>query len=514
MTRFQRTFLGIAFGAILALLLQPASRAVLAAATRSVPVDFMTEAFKNARRALPNPSTKVGAATWLIEAAERIQSRAFLSDKELRTVIDIADKGARSEVDNAFWLQMHAVLLDRAGEHVKAMDSWRRAANCVSYNDHQSEILSQARDDLATRFGGLMSWQSAVVYTLRSDAAAEVADRFGRSVIRHSTLETSDGVDRRYLTLINADLLRIGSRSVVIAKRASDLLEICTYPPDLVGDQSPKRLHLGAVKILESLRSRGRNDLAKRADRAFRENDSWRYYLFTRVNIPEATRLNSFQSILVATVPFSFAVVGIIGLVIFGMASFMPLERPVASTKAVIISSAAVLSMLILALISSSWLLGLATGAAVLFQLANPKNTRSHAPEDLGPFYRLVTFSLSLFIVLILEIYVISLLAPTRMVLYAMPITTELTSTREAAAGVLGLTISLYLLCVPMWSFVSRVSSWHVLRMSMRRLGQYLAGAAIVLIACSSLASVQIESQLRQTWQQAVANEPNYYLTH
>ena len=511
MTRLQRTLLGIVLGTFLTLLANPVSREIL---TNSIGVrisDRGLSALVEAHKPLPNPTTPADASAWLIEAAQRIRSGAKLTATELATVTKSAENGAKREQENGFWLQMQAVLQDRAGNKELAYRTWERASNCLTYNDHQSEILLDNVRSLRSRFGANMSWLYAVVYPQRADAVVDVTDRFGRSVVRKSQTDSPDGVDRRYVTLINADLVRVGSRSIAIARRASDLLEICTYPGDMVGEQSPKRLHLGAVKILVSLRSRGRTTEAARADRAFRENDSWRFYRLSSINAQELALYDSLESVLVSTLPVSFALVSVLGAIIFLVTQAMPKARPQSRKKVVAISVAALFLLLLLSVISTSWLLGAATGAAVLFQLANPRNTRSSAPDDLGPFYRLVTFSLSLLIAVLSTVYFVSIMTPTRAVFYSVQFPVDLHTTREAAAGVLGLSLSLYMLCVPMWSFVARVSSWHVLRMSLKRLGQYVAVFSLLAMAASTLVSVRLESQLKKSWREIVGNEPNYY---
>lgn len=512
MTGYSRTLIGIGVGAVATLLIHPVSRAVILGPMRAISAENAAATLDSNPDRLPPPSTRERASAWIQEACERIRSGHSLSNSELTTVLGIAEAGGKRESENAYWFQMQAVFASQMKNRDRALRAWTRSAACLTYNDFQSTQLLASRAALGSLSGRDSAWQYAYVYPKRSDSCALLTEQFARSVIADTDYDSLDGIRMRYVTIVNADLLRIGSRWMPITSRASDLVELATYPADLMTKQTPKNLHLGKVRLLDSLRRHQMVTEYARIDHALNDSEAWRYMILREAS-EEMVQFNTLRACAIGTIPTSLFCTAVIGAcVLIGHALLQAFPLKNAFTLPVI-AAVALISGLAMYGISGYWLSALTLSLSVLFLSASPKNLRSHPPSDIGPLYRLTTFSLSAVMALGITAYVACLLTPTRLLFPVVYPGFEIDSVRNAIGGAIGLTLCIYLLCNPLWAFVVRIGTPYLIRLSLLRLGAYLSVGCLAGTIIATVIVVPSDRDLSSTWAKIVANEPNFYLT-
>ena len=512
MTRFTRTLVGIGVGALVTLLAHPISRAILLSPMRGISISHAYGTVDTNLERLPEPETREGASAWIQDASDRILNGRSVSPRELDTILKIAQAGGKREPENAFWFQMQAVFGSQLNRRADAIAAWKRASNCISYNDFQSSRLLASREQLAKLQGMDSAWQFAFLYPQRSDAFAVLTERFARSIIAVADYDSTDGIDLRFVTIINADLLRTGSRWIPIANLASDLIEISTYPADMMSKPTPKNLHLGKVRVLDSLRRNQRTSEFVRTDRALYENEAWRYMVLRR-DTEDQIQILSTKAAIVAGAPTGLFCAFLVGaFVLYGRMLLAKLPEKESFEKLSIVI-ATILGGLVMYFLCRYWLSAVTLSLSILFLIASPKNQRTHPPEDVGPLYRLTTFSLSLFLAVCISAYFACMLSPVRISMATLHPEFDIDVIRNAIGGAIGLALCIFLLCNPLWAFVVRVSTPHMIRLSFLRLGTYLTFACLIATIVATVLAIPVDRSLSRTWHDLIANEPNYYLS-
>lgn len=511
MTRAIRVLIGVLVGAVLAMFGHPATRGILLTPVRRVDSASAVSCFLIAQEKPPEPTSLSSASLWVHEASERIRLSRPISRSELLTVREIADNASRKQPDNAFWRQATAVMDDRLDDRKRAADEWRAGARCLTYNDFQSELLQTGVRALARRQGYAESWQLAFAYSLRSDAFAQCVYTLGQRLLQR-TDAGSDALDLRYATIVNADLMRAGSRGLAIAQRSSDLIELTTYPQaEVSAVRRPKRLHLGKVRLLDALRAANRRNDYRRVEQAFIENEAWREILLKPGATAQIDEL-AIRAMTAAAIPFSFFIVGVVAslyLLVVTRSWKWPMKERI-DPRWIVAWGAAI--ALVGAAATHYWLVAASLMGSVLFLMGSPKNRRSHPPDDMGPLYRLTTFSLSLAIGFGWIAYVAIGLPSTSIAFPTTSFQFDLHYVRDAIGGSIAFAFCIQCLVVPIWAFVVRVATPHLLHLSCKRLGMYVAVLGIGGSILAAVAAVAEEKKLISDWTQIVANEPLYYL--
>lgn len=503
--------IGVFVGAVLTMFGHPATRGIMLAPVRRIDSAEALACFLISQDKPPEPSSLINAALWVHEACERIRLHRPVSKSELITVREIADSAAKKQPDNAFWRQATAVMNDQLGDRTGAAAKWRMGARCLTYNDFQSDVLQLGVRTLAQRQGYAESWQYAFAYELRSDAVAQCVYSLGQRLLQDADAGT-DALDLRYATIVNADLMRAGSRGLAIAQRASDLIELTTYPQaDVSAVRRPKRLHLGKVRLLDSLRAANRRIDYIRVEQAFIENEAWREILLKPGATSEIDEL-TIRSIVAASIPFSFFIVGVLAslyLLLVTRSWKWPLKERIDPPW--IVTWAAAIAV-VGAAATHYWLVAASLMGSVLFLMGSPKNRRSHPPDDMGPLYRLTTFSLSLAIGFGWVAYVAVGLTSTHLAFPTTSLQFDLRYVRDAIGGAIAFAFCIQCLVAPIWAFVVRVATPHLLHLSAKRLGMYVAVLGIGGSILAAVTSVAEEKKLMADWTKIVANEPLYHL--
>ena len=251
MTPAQRAWLGAALGAILTLALHPLSRPYITSVFvlrappglrfRDEPTtanghqpDLLDSPLPQAYPpVLFRPQNRFDASVWLQVAAEKLIHHVRFQPDEIPNVIQVSRAASDSEPDNAFWLQMEAVFLREHNELAEAKRVWLRASHCASWNDLQTSYLSDLGNKLAANTQSDFAWQWAFVYYLRSTAAARAIANFARAINPSAGLGTDSGLQLRYATLVNGELLRKGSRNLEVGQIGATMMEIASHPPGL-----------------------------------------------------------------------------------------------------------------------------------------------------------------------------------------------------------------------------------------------------------------------------------------
>lgn len=510
MNALGRALLGALFGALLTLFIHPASRPFLLATARRVPFAQLDRCI-DANDVPPAPPHDLQSASmWIQLANQRMVSRPDLRPREYETMIEIADRAALLDRENAFWLQEKAVFLAASGHAAEARQVWDLAARQRYWNDYQSNRLLAARDRLIRQTGSTQAWQLAYVYHQRSVAPALIIERYARQILLQTRFDQPEDVHLRYVTLANGNLMRLGSRSVTTGSHAANIVELAAYPPDLVRTPSPKRLLTAQNQFLSRMTKLGMVDEAANARKAFSLNESWRpliEYHEPEKFIQEQTAWAIVSGTLIGAAGCT-ALVGL-GFYVIGLVAtrFFAERRQVGVAAAAGIAIA--LAVVAVQFTHDLWA-GLVSALAGAFLLVTPNHPRKVRPEDLGPLFTFVILVMASLMVASVGAYVIAH-SPTGATL--LP---ELTVPVEyyASSLLLGLAaifLTLVVVAAPIWALVQRLETPHVLGLALRKLGVYMAVGSLVAGIVMGPLAVYFDRQVSETLMQLVENEPVYF---
>lgn len=513
MTPLLRAFWGAAIGAIATLALHPVSRPYLTQLFVGAHEGLFAEPGSSQSGSLPPPTDLVGASVWAQMASSRMLSKEPLTPKEQSSVLKILDAAARKDSDNAYWKQMEAVVLSDQGNMNLALQAWKRAARCQSWNDYQSERLLKERERIATATSGRQSWVLSYVYFCRSTASSVLIERFGRSTLSLAGLESVRGLDLRYQTLLNGYLLRQGSRSMPVGLHGANLVDLASYPGSLLAIQSPKKLLLAQLAYYNSLMALDTDEAhskARRATELFRDNDGWRY-LTQRQPFEENATWMTLVSLFSASLPGAFVVCSAFGIIIWvcgsafgqGRAKVLPIWGVVLTALA---------TGFVTAIVSKVDIAGVAVGLAVAFLSFGPDRGRSSSSPDPGPLFGLVMWVMAITFGAVTSAVLLGASLPARQLATKVEIPGDFVANQPMYFGLSALVFALFLMVAPLWGLVQRHSTATMLGLSLRRFGGILALGAITLTIIATPLAVFVDRGIERTLEQLVANEPLYYL--
>lgn len=513
MTRGRRALAGAALGALVTLLLHPVSRPFLLEFTESTTgsaVEYCLD--RNESQPAP-PKDLLGASQWVQLALERsIDDKSALRPGESQTVLGILDNAIRLDPDNAFWKQAKAVLLAENGDAEGAKTLWLRASLATQWNDYQSDRLMLSRDRIAGTTGAMQAWQLAYVYQQRSLMSVQAIDRFARNLIADAEPTTEEGLNIRYATLMNGNLIRIGARSVAIGKIGAGLVDLTTYPADLAKEPSNRSLWTGQTQMLTQMANLSPEwrDRSNRARGVFDNNEAWRALMGYEdpQNLPEKY---SFGAILSAGVTGAVSVVGLVGILLWGLGELVRrrcselrhLSWPVVGALAAILGIGGGFLM-------NDAFAGLTTLVCTLFLRVSPPNVRKARPTDLGPLFTSLVLTVATFFGGLVVAYLVTRTLPASMVFPGLGVATGYFQT-PMLLGLASIPIGLLLLAVPMWSSAQRLPVPHVLGVALTRFGTYLAIGGLGISICLTPAAVFADRKLTEQLDQIVKNEPLFY---
>jgi Na+-transporting methylmalonyl-CoA/oxaloacetate decarboxylase gamma subunit len=513
MTSLGRALAGAAFGALLTLLLHPVSRPFLLSATyRGQASEFQRSLDTTTNNPAP-PEDLLGASLWVQLALERLNAQdAPLKQKEMQTVLKITQSAAARDVGNAYWHQARAAILLAAGHPLDARAAWIRASRGNRWDDYQANRLMRSREILATMTGTHQAWQIAYVFHHRSNAAPKAIERFARTLLGDATPTELNGLEIRYATLKNGELMRLGAKSVEGGAHGANIVELTAYPENMADQPSPRRLWTGQTEMLDRMYKLGGIWVAYSEDarKVFALNDGWRALLAPEGPDVLAQRM-SLASIVTAGLTSTVGLLALVGLAMYGLG--MAVERFWGRETALKWPYVAAMT---LGLGAIGWWLtrdlfaGLCTALCAGFLGVTPPQVRRAKPEDLGPLFNTLIVTLSLLFSVTVVGYLLCTTPAAASLLPMLGIPSGYYNT-PLLLGLSAVFLSLLLLAVPMWGLAQRLAIPHVLAVALRKFGASVGIGGLSLAILLTPLMVYADREVGQTLEKLLGNEYVYY---
>lgn len=194
MTLPGRIWLGSVVGALLVLLIHPATRPVLTDAfwVRAVGVPQVASPLSPPQ--LPDPVTPTLAALWVHTGLRALDERAMLDEDRWLTLVEIAQAEGDREPGNTFWRLAEAQFQDRLGNPEAAVRALRRAAQVPAngrhvFRDRQMELASVAVDHWAGDARRVRPWHWLMQWPHRDPTARRLSTAY---VVNRGPLHLAD----------------------------------------------------------------------------------------------------------------------------------------------------------------------------------------------------------------------------------------------------------------------------------------------------------------------------------
>jgi len=503
MTRAGRGFLGAALGAALTLALHPASRPYVLSC-------LVAPQMPSASSPDPVPNNVGDLSDWMTAIGDRFETRGKPPVVEIRNAIQAATLGKKLDPRNAYWYQMLAALDHSDGEEKLAKSEWADAASLDTWNDYQSSQLMKERNRIAGAFGAAQSWQLADVYYQRTENAVALISEYARSLVRHSPIDTSDGLVARADTVLNGALLRQGSRSIRIGMEGAKMSEMACHPQNMATQGQPHRLFLQRINMQNRLRELGHADLADEVHKCYNETDAWDAFEDEDDASSFASEA-SFLSLLYSSLPSLLFVVGVSGFFVWLLGySLRKVER--------IGTAAALIGGVALAVGAYGTtrlpLAAVVTFLCSLFLVFGPRQERRGRIDDLGPMFSFTMGAMGLVFMLLFGAFVVGSGAPAISVL---PAQGDVPSEYFGGSGVLlGLAImvlAILLLVAPLFATALRVGTAFVLSLALRKFGAFLGYLSLGAFVIGTPICIYLDGGNSISLGRLVSNEPVFYLT-
>lgn len=515
MSRAARACFGAMLGALVTLLWHPVSRPFLLAgftqwgvseAARTTPLIAAN------LRQLPIPKSELDASLWLQAGAERLLERRPPSDQDKENLVRVARNAALREPENAYWRQMEAVFLGTLGRDREARDAWVQAARAARWNDYQSVRLLGVREQIAREQGSRLAWQLAYALRLRSSANAQAIRSFSRQVVAGATLQDPEHLRTRWASVVNARLMRDGSRSIESGQTAAEMMESASHPAGLPVARSHRVLLLARYDLINALAAAGMDEYSSQVNRAYDSNDGW-IALTRRVDTQEFADFSIVGALATATVPSALLSVSALGAVLWLLGLAVSRSATVRLLLAPPAAPAIGVFFAVLAYIATG--LVLAAIAVVLcfaFLVFTPPSVRTLTPDEMGPLFRFILLMLGMAIAATFGAFAASLSTPACEILFQIGVPPDYYAGSTLFLGLSGIVLGLLLLVSPGWALAQRIATPKVVGVALRDLGQGLCAATLGLAVIVTPASVYADRELNQNLQMLVENEPNYHL--
>ncbi len=513
MTRTGRALLGALLGALITLCIHPDSRPFMIGLMSRISPDMLRDAVDANARTVTVPTSLPQASLWMQLAAARIRNLDRLSPKEVTSLLQIAGAGRKQDHANAFWPQMESILFDESGQPARAIESWIEASRCTKWDDYQIVRLRQARTSLTDITGETKSWQLAFLYYSRSDDVSSCLERLSKHLLQTATYDTPAGLQLRYATLLNGDLVRQYAHSTKTNVSAINIVELAAFPPNLVEIKSPKRLWTGENTIIVNLEKiLGQKEYSDRARKIFLNTESWNALTVQDSNSSDAAMF-SMLSVVSSTVASAAVVIAALGTLIWLLSKLV--EWRLAQSKEIHWSFAVAVAITLggLAFLLTQYLpAAFAVSLCAAFLTVAPNKSRKIQPSDLGPLLTLVAVLLGLICSALLATYLVGSTPAAVVVLPRVGVPTDYVD-KPILAGLSLITFGLVFLMSPFWALAQRVGTPHVLAMMLGKFGAFVAVMGLTLSVILGPLSVYADHLLEHTLFQMLTNEPfHYYL--
>lgn len=511
MTPTGRAFLGAALGAVITLCLHPASRPFMIGLSVRVSPELIRDCVDSNAKKVVEPTNLAQAGLWMQLSAARIRHVNRLTEKERDSLLKIATVASSQDISNAFWYQMEAILLDDAGRTDKAALAWIQASKRVKWDDYQLQRLQQSRNAISDITGGTQAWQLAYLYGARSDDVSFCLERVVKHLLANAPFETPAGLELRFATLVNGDLVRQNARSTKTNIAATNITELAAFPSAYVDTVSPKRLWTGQNTIIVNLDKVLKKPFyAERARKIFSNTESWRALTVRDTNESDVA-FSAFGSIISATIASASLVIGAIGTLIWLLGQFV--EWRLARSKEIHWGVAAGIAVVLggfVFFLTNYLPAAFAVALCATFLTVAPDRSRSVRPADLGPLFSFMGALLGLICSIMLITYFV---ASTPMAILILPnfgVPSDYLDT-PVLAGLASVMFGLVLLMAPFWAIVHRVGTPYVLSLILKKFGSFMAVLGLTLSVILGPLCFYADRRLEHTLYEFVTNEPVHY---
>ncbi|HRF58974.1 MAG TPA: hypothetical protein PLH94_03550 [Fimbriimonadaceae bacterium] len=517
MSPWKRALLGAAIGALLVLIAHPASRPFyLALLTQGGPSRFFAETPLRLQPspALEKPRTLADAAYWMLVAAEADQRRTRLLDKDWKNLLNLARRCAVEDPENAFWKQMEAVFAWRLGDRKGSLEAWRRASRANRWDDLQNRRLERIVEGLSTETGTRLGWHYAASYAQRSQAPARMILRQARLVRDATRRDEAEGLELRYATLLNGDLLRSGAKSSQTGLVGVDIVEIACYPTNLKVETSQKRLLLARQALVNRLLALGKRDEANRTVKAFGNNDAW-IALVEPENASTEAKLWKLVTLATVSIPSGAIWIAAMGL---GLALFGRAVERTPALQHVFRTPVAPAAGVILALLLY-WSTGLVLPAiwaalCLAFFAFQPMHERSQDPRELGPLFRFTILVLGVAFFALMTVYLAGRTTAGTILFDRLGVPAEIGPGSPVLLGLAGIVLGLVLLTAPAWGVAQHFAPARLAGFALREFGTGLFVAGILVAVVAGPLAVFVDREARTNLAAISQNEPLHAQIH
>lgn len=505
MTVAGRAFVGGALGALLTLLVHPASRPFFASAlpgSRVPPEASPT--------VLGNPKNLEEAGRWVEVAALRTQQNDRLQANEWKALLRVVRASAQIDPENAFWPQSESWILQVLGDSPGSRTAWLRASRRLSWNDYQVARLRRYRDQLVQQTGKRQSWQAAAMLLRKTDAVASAIRDSARRNLARTALDRPEDLAYRFATLRNGALLRDGSRSLNGSRVGIAMVERASHPPGLAGGATYRRLYVARFEFQEALAAAGLRTEAEAVDRAYRENDGWAALTQTE-GASERPRELALAAIVLSALPGALAVAAFFGCVLWAIGTLCRRATlwPVGRRQKAVLASAVAAAGIVFAF-TGSWIAALPVSASILTLLASPRTVRSRPPDDYGPLFAFAMTLLAAVAGALVAVRVIGNTGASQTVLPRSGFEIDLLTVPALPIALLAIVLAVAVLVCPPWAFAQRRETGRVLAAATEQFGRSLFLIGLTLAVAAGVAAVPLDRRLDQELTRLTENEPAY----
>lgn len=507
-----RVAAGAALGALVTLLLHPTSRPRLFGGLwnwgPSVETSKAEDLLDNLSR-LPRPKTVSDASLWMEAGARRILARRPTTSREWESFIHTAQAGAVLEPDNAFWPQMEAVFLMANGKRLAAWASWGKGSRRARWDDGQTSRLEGLSKRLKSAHGDA-SWVWIPAYGRRTTDSARSIELFARDLVRSTDIKTRTDLELRYATVMNGRLMREGARSIRVGEVALAVVELGSYPPDLMSISSPRKLLIARADLFHALRAQGWTLRADETDRAFRDNDGW--FGFPNADEAEASaNLTGFGILLANSLGVVAAAIALAGTALVLLGRLLDRDSNTKQPRGPDLLVSAAAAGLLVWYLTKAWLPTTLIVASILSLIVSPSHTRTRATVTLGYLHGFALFITGLGLASAIAVIALTYSTPGVESLPHLGSAKELLDDRQSGTVIATVILSVTIGMSPAFAWVHRFSTTQIIANSSRRLGSALVVFALATLIIGAPLALYADKALGSRLAQLVSNEPVYY---
>ncbi|MCH8978632.1 MAG: hypothetical protein IH945_05240 [Armatimonadetes bacterium] len=516
-----RVFYGALLGALLVLLIHPASRPYLTPGIWFLgDSGFLrqTDSLPDNLSQLPEPDSLEDSAYWLVIGCEReLRGQRMLQDDYV-LLVEFAQAGAAQDPDNAFWRHAEAVFQQRLGNDDAALRAWYTASLANRWDDYQTRRLQGLLRGLEAESGRRLAWHYALAQSRKSPTPPRVFLAFARQLLRDP--EAHANFPLRLATLRNGRLIRDGSRSVNGGRYGVEIVELAALAPvsDVQGFEdaglfpSPRILLTARDQFAEIADATAPETSAEIRD-SFESNDAWSAFV-SRAEARQLTRRTAIGSILAATLSGSLITVGLLGGVVFLagalISRFRVLQLAFTAPWAQIIGVAGGVAVYLLSglVFAALW----ATVSLASFGLRQD-GTRQAVPSGLGGAYSLTISLLAVGFSLMMAVFLIGVSAPGEYLLEFVGLLTSFGPGSSTLLSLAAVIASLALVTATVWGYIHKFPADKLAGFSLKHFGLRVCLGCFALGVVIVPASISLDHKFAETLSKVFENEPTYYLT-